>query len=247
VPPMPRPSVTSRVLALLGAFDERRPRLTLSELAQAAGLPVSTAHRLLCELQAWDAVERDGDGRYVVGRRLWKVGTLAPVARQLREASVPAMQDLYEATHENVQIAVREGMTALYVDRIHGKSSVPILSRPGAPLPLHATGVGKVLLAWAPRDVVEACVEDLPAITRYTIITRGRMLRELSAVRRLGYARTVEEMGYGTCSLAVPVVDGTDQVVAALALVTRSVRRDLVKFVPALRVAAASITRRMAS
>jgi DNA-binding IclR family transcriptional regulator len=243
----PRPSVTSRVLALLGAFDEHRPRLTLTELAQAADLPVSTAHRLLGELQAWDAVERDPDGHYVVGRRLWKIGTLAPVARELREASLPAMQDLYEATHENVQIAVREGSTALYVERIHGTGSVPVLSRPGVPLPLHATGVGKVLLAYAPRDVVESCVEDLKPITRYTIVERGRMLRELAAVRRNGYARTVEEMGYGTCSLAVPVLGADDEVVASLALVTRTVRKDLVRFVPALRVAAASITRRMAA
>jgi DNA-binding IclR family transcriptional regulator len=239
--------VTSRVLAILSAFDEHRPRLTLSELARAADLPVSTTHRLLGELQAWDAVERDPDGRYVVGRRLWKLGTLAPVARELREASLPAMQDLYEATHENVQIAVREGTNALYVERIHGTASVPILSRPGVPLPLHATGVGKVLLAYSPREIVEACVEDLRPITRYTITERGRMLRELAAVRRNGYARTVEEMGYGTCSLAVPVLGANDEVVAALALVTSTVRRDLGKFVPALRVAAASITRRMAA
>jgi DNA-binding IclR family transcriptional regulator len=242
-----RPSVTARVLALLGAFDERHPRLTLTELAQAAELPVSTAHRLLAELQTWDAVERDADGRYVVGRRLWKVGTLAPVARELREASLPAMQDLYVATHENVQIAVLEGTSALYVERIHGSSSVPVLSRPGVPLPLHATGVGKVLLAWAPREVVDACVADLRPITRYTITERGRMLRELSNVRRRGYARTIEEMGYGTCSLAVPVFDGDDHVAASLALVTRTIRRDLGKFVPALRVAAASITRQMAA
>jgi len=242
----PRPSVTSRVLALLDAFDEHRPRLTLTELAHAADLPVSTAHRLLAELQAWDAVERDADGYYVVGRRLWKLGTLAPVARELREASLPAMQDLYEATHENVQIAVREGTSALYVERIHGTSSVPVLSRPGVPLPLHATGVGKVLLAYAPRDVVEECVENLKPITRYTIVERGRMLRELAAVRRFGYARTMEEMGYGTCSLAVPVLGPGEVVVAALALVTRTVRKDLVRFAPALQVASASITRRMA-
>ena len=156
------------------------------------------------------------------------------------------MQDLYEATHENVQIAVREGTKALYVERIHGNRSVPVLSRPGLPLPLHATGVGKVLLAYAPAEIVEHCVQNLHPITRYTITHRGRMLREIAAVRRLGYARTVEEMGYGTCSLAVPVLGADDEVVAALALVTSTVRRDLVRFAPALRVAAASITRRMA-
>ena len=90
-------------------------------------------------------------------------------------------------------------------------------------------------------------MENLKPITRYTITERGRMLRELAAVRRHGYARTMEEMGYGTCSLAVPVLGPGEEVVASLALVTSTVRRDLVKFVPALRVAAASITRRMAA
>ncbi len=241
----PRPSVTSRVLSILGAFDENRPRLSLTEIAAAADLPLSTAHRLLRELQDWDAIERDLDGRYVIGQRLWKVGTLAPVARELRQASLPGMQDMYEATHENVQLAVREGMKALYVETIRGTTSVPVLSRPGVPLPLHATGVGKLLLAFAPREVVESCLEDLKPITRYTITERGRMLRELAGVRRLGYARTVEEMGYGTCSLAVPVLDGDGRVIAALGLVTRTVRKDLMKFVPALQVASASITRRM--
>lgn len=240
-----RPSVTSRVLGILAAFDEERPRLTLSEIAAAAALPLSTTHRLVGELEAWDAVERGADGRYVIGRRLWKVGTLAPVARELREASLPAMQDLYEATHDTVQIAVREGQQALYVERIHGRTSVPTLSRPGKPLPLHATGVGKVLLAWAPREVVEECLEELASITRYTITQRGRMLRELATVRRTGYARTAEEMGYGTCSLAVPVHGADEQVIAALGIVTSTVRRDVLRFAPALQVAAASITRRM--
>lgn len=245
----PRSSVTSRVLALLGAFCEAAPRLTLTELAHAADLPVPTTHRLLGELATWGALERGSDGRYSVGRRLWQLGTLAPVQRELREASLPAMQDLYEATHENVHLAVRDGHNALYVERIHGRTSVPLLSRAGTPLPLHATGVGKVLLAWAPREVIEQVVSDLTRVTRYTVTDRGRMLRELAAVRKSGYARTGEEMSLGASSVAVPVVDpddGDGTVVAALGLVTRSVRRDVTKLVPALQVAAASIVRRMA-
>lgn len=245
---MPRPSVTARVLALLSAFDESRPRLTLTELARAADLPVSTAHRLLAELTAWDAVARDDDGTYCVGRRLWQLGTLAPVQRELREVALPAMQDLYEATHENVHLAVRDGTTALYVERIHGSSSVALVSRAGVPLPLHATGVGKVLLAWADRATVDQCLADLRPVTPYTIVERGRMVRELAAVRRNGYARTVEEMTLGTCSVAVPVhaSDGGQDgdVVASLGLVTSTVRRDLTRYVSALQVAAATITRR---
>jgi len=239
--------VTSRVLALLSAFDETRPRQTLTELAHAADLPVSTAHRLLNELQEWDAVQRDPDGRYCVGRRLWQLGSLAPVQRELREVALPAMQDLYEATHENVHLAVRNGTAALYVERIHGRSSVPLVSRAGVRLPMHATGVGKALLAWADREVVEQCLGELTPVTRYTITEPGRMMRELANVRKNGYARTVEEMTLGTCSVAVPVFGPEGEVLAALGLVTSTVRRDMARYVPALQVAASSIARAMSA
>jgi len=239
--------VTSRVLALLSAFDETRPRQTLTELAHAADLPVSTAHRLLNELQEWDAVQRDPDGRYCVGRRLWQLGSLAPVQRELREVALPAMQDLYEATHENVHLAVLNGTAALYVERIHGRSSVPLVSRAGVRLPMHATGVGKALLAWADREVVEQCLGELTPVTRYTITEPGRMMRELANVRKNGYARTVEEMTLGTCSVAVPVFGPEGEVLAALGLVTSTVRRDMARYVPALQVAASSIARAMSA
>lgn len=217
--------------------------MSLTELAAAAGMPLSTAHRLVGELVAWDALRRAPDGRYVIGQRLWRTGTLSPVARELRDVALPVMQDLYEATHENVQLAVREGQTALYVETIRGRRSTPVLSRPGVPLPLHATGVGKALLAWAPQDVVDECLVNLTPITRNTITDPERMLRELATVRRVGYARTVEEMGYGTWSIAVPVRVGEDHVVAALAVVTRAMRKDLANLVPALKVSAASVSR----
>ena len=237
------PTVAGRVLALLAGFTEQHPRRTLTELARAAELPVSTAHRLLQALQQWGAVERDPDGRYCVGRRLWQLGTLSPVHRELREVALPSMLDLYEATHENVHLAVRDGTSALYLERLHGKHSVPLVSRAGRPLPLHTTGVGKVLLAWADDEVRERCLADLRQVTRYSIRERGRMLRELSNVRDAGYARTVEEMTLGTWSVAVPVFGPDGSVVAALGLVTRTVRRDLTNYVPALRVAASAIGR----
>src|SRR6476469_10407366 len=100
-------SVTSRALALLGAFDARHRRLTLSELATRAELPVATAHRLVGELVAWGALARTPSGEYVVGRRLWDVGLLAPVHTGLRELASPYLHDLYGATFATVHLEVR--------------------------------------------------------------------------------------------------------------------------------------------
>lgn len=103
------PSVVDRVLDLLGAFTAERPRLTLSELSRRAGLPLSTTHRLAGELTRRGALLRDETGAYRVGLWLWEVASLAPHGAELRESAMPFLEDLYEATHQNVQLAVLDG------------------------------------------------------------------------------------------------------------------------------------------
>ena len=90
--------MTSRVLALLGAFDAEHRQLTLTELAASADLSLPTAHRLAAELVAWGALERRESGAYVVGRRVWDLGLLAPVQTGLREVAEPFLHDIYAAT-----------------------------------------------------------------------------------------------------------------------------------------------------
>ena len=110
--------------------------------------------------------------------RLWEIGSLAPQRNGLREIAIPFMEDLYEATHENVQLAVLAGREALFVERINGRHSVPTVTRVGGRLPLHATGVGKALLAFAPEPVLEEVIAaGLPALTQSTI-TDPRALRD---------------------------------------------------------------------
>lgn len=243
----PGQSVTARALALLGAFDVAHPRLSLSELARRAGLPAATAHRLAGELEAWRALDRDDDGYYRIGLRLWEAGLLAPVSGRLREIAMPFMQDLYEATRENIHLAVRDGFDALYVEKLSGHRSVPIISRIGTRLPMHSTGVGKALLAYAEQPFVHAyCERPLPRYTRYTISERGRLLRELRLTTERGYALTTEEMTLGSCSVAVPIPSEEGAPTAALGIVVHSARAELPRLVPALRRSAEAIARRMA-
>ncbi|GAW51515.1 MULTISPECIES: IclR family transcriptional regulator [unclassified Nocardioides] len=237
----PGATVTSRALALLGAFDGEHRRLTLTELAQRAELPLPTTHRLVGELVTWGALSRTGAGEYVVGRRLWDLGLLAPVQTGLREIASPYLHDLYGATLATVHLAVRDGTSVLYVDRLSGHASVPIVSTVGSRLPMHATGVGKVLLAHAPAEVQRAVLSDLPRVTPYTITQPGLLRRQLAKVLRDDYATTTEEMSLGGCSVAVPVRRGPD-VVAALGMVLPSLK-DRATLVGALQVAGHGIGR----
>ena len=242
----PGRSVTSRVLGLLDAFDSSNPRLSLTEIADRSGTPLTTAHRLLGELADWGALVRRSDGRYEVGRKLWDLGLLAPVQLELRQVAAPFLLDVHTTIRDTVHLAVRDGLSALYIEHISGRESVPVVSQVGSRLPLHATGVGKVLLAAAPSDVVEEALRSLTPQTRHTVVDPVRLGRELAEIRRRRYARTSEEMSPGAASLAVPVqVEGRTGpvVVAALGIVVPPRRRDLLKLVPVLEVAARGIGR----
>jgi DNA-binding IclR family transcriptional regulator len=240
----PGSTVTSRTLALLAAFDARHRKLTLTEMARRAELPIATAHRLIGELEAWGALARMPTGQYVIGRRLWDLGLLAPVQTGLREVASPFLHDLYGATLATVHLAVRDGARALYVDRLAGHASVPVVSRIGSRLPLHATGVGKVLLAYAPDDVQRRVLTHLVRVTPHTVVHAGVLRGQLARVRRDGYATTSEEMTLGACSVAVPVFHAGG-VVAALGLVTPSLKRERRRLVAALQVAAQGISRNL--
>jgi DNA-binding IclR family transcriptional regulator len=216
-------SVTSRVLAILDVFDAAHTRLTLSDISRRSGLPLSTVHRLVSELERWRAVESDPDGGYRIGLRLWELGQLAP--GRLREVAQPWLQELFEATRDNVHLAVRDGFEVLYLDKIYGPRAVPIVSRVGGRLPMHTTGVGKALLAHQPAPFIQSYLRrPLERPTCYAITEPGRLARELADIRRRGWAVTREEMTLGSCSLAAPVRDREHRVAAAVGIVVSSRR-----------------------
>ncbi|TQS46535.1 IclR family transcriptional regulator [Cryptosporangium phraense] len=250
-------SVTSKALGILAAFSADAPRLTLSEIARRAGLPLTTAHRLVGELAEWGALERDETGRYRIGLRLWEVASLAPRSLGLRERAMPFLEDLYEVTHENVQLAVRDGHEAVYVERISGRQAIGVVSRVGGRLPLHATGVGQVLLAYSTPELQDRVLEQpLKAFTKYTLTDPKRLRQVLAEVRRAGIAVCDRMVDPDSLSVAAPVFgppDGADAVaarvsvgatvVAALSVVVPSDGADRLGLVPAVRAAARGITR----
>jgi DNA-binding IclR family transcriptional regulator len=240
-------SVTSKVLAILDAFTRGTTELNLTQLSRASGLPLPTVHRLTGELVAWGALQRDPRGVFRIGERLWEVGSLTPQRTSLREIALPFMGDLYEATHENVQLAVLQGRDALFVEKLSGLHSVPIVTRVGGRLPLHATGVGKVLLAYAPESFIgEVLAADLPRLTPYTIVDPEELRLALTEVRRLGYASTREEMTLGSVSVAAPIFGPEGRMVAAMSLVVSADHADLRRLAMAVRTAAIGLSRRVA-
>ena len=242
--PAPSRTANAKLLAVLEAFTSERPALTLSELARAADVPLSTAHRLVAELTAWRGLERDERGRYRIGLRLWELGALAPRALGLREAALPFMEDLYEVTHENVQLAIRDETDVVFVERIAGRDAVAVLTQVGGRFDLPATGVGLVLLAHAPPAVQERVLaEPLTRHTAFTLADAGQLRRTLADVRRTGVAVSDRQVTDDAVSVAAPIT-ARGRVVAALSIVVRGDGPAAVRpYTPGVRAAALGISR----
>jgi DNA-binding IclR family transcriptional regulator len=217
--------VAARLFAVLDAFTAptAAASLSLSAIAERSGLPISTTHRLVGEWVQWGGLARQEDGRYSLGMRLWEVGVQAPSARNLRTIALPYLEDLYETTREHVHLAILDGKDALYLEKLSGHHAVRVISRVGGRLPLHSTGVGLVLLAYAPNDVVQEYLgESLPKFLPQTVTSPDELRIRLADIRGRGVAVMSEEMTAGSSSLAAPIRDRTGKVVAAVSIVTRT-------------------------
>jgi DNA-binding IclR family transcriptional regulator len=242
--PRPPVSVTARVLSILEAFTEENRLRTLSEISRQTGLPLTTTHRLVGELIAWGALERDLDGRYRIGLRLWEVASLTPRSVGLRESALPFLEDLYEATHQHAQLAVLDNDEVVYLERISARDAVHVVSRVGGRLPLHATAVGLVLLAHAPAETQERVLgRPLKRYTARTIDSAARLRRALADVRRDGYAVSDGQIELVALSVGAPVHGPDDTVVAALSVVVPAREADPRALVPVVRAAARGISR----
>lgn len=235
-------SAAERVFAIADAF-ERGDELTLSEVARRANLPPSTAHRLLAEWVAWGGLVRGDDGRYRVGMKLWRLGVRQPTARRLREVARPYLEDLLEATGEHVHLAVRDGLGVVYLERLSGPGAVRVISDVGSRLPLHATGVGLVLLAYAPPEVfAEVLAEPPRKFLPNTLTGEAELRSRLAAIRSMGVSRSVEELTRGAFSVAAPVRDSAGDVVAAVSIIAHAERADEPQFALGVRMAARGIS-----
>jgi DNA-binding IclR family transcriptional regulator len=229
---------------LLFAFRPGRSILSLAELVRETGLPHATARRLALELVEAGALDRRDDGRFAVGLRLWQLGTLAPRAESLRALARPFIDDLYTALRQHVQLAVLAEDHAVIIERVSAEHAVGLTSRVGGRLPLHCSGVGKVLLSHADSSLAERILTaKLSRYTAQTSVDPSSLRRELAACRRTGVALVREELTAGADSVATRIVDGEGRVIAAMSVVVRAGSVDLQGLIPTMVASGLGISR----
>lgn len=238
-------SLLERAFRMLRALPADGAPIAVPDLARASNLPVSTTHRLVAELARLGAVERTSAG-VSMGLGLWELGERSAVLRQLREAALPELIELYESTGENVHLGVLAGHEVLYVAKANGKRAIPTLSEVGQRHPLHATGVGRAILSTRSAAWLDEYLrEPLDAETRHTITDAAKLREVIAGEAGKGWAYTRQEMTLGNISIAMPLRERPGLPAAAIGIVAHASSADEVRILPLLRRAVTAIEQRL--
>jgi IclR family pca regulon transcriptional regulator len=235
-----------RGLAVIRAFGPETPQLTLSEVARATGLTRAAARRFLLTLAELGYVRADGRV-FSLRPRILELGFAYLSGLSLPETAQPHMEELVAKVHESCSVSVLDGHDVVYVARVPTRRIMSVTIAVGTHFPAYATSMGRVLLAGLPPPTLErylAAVEMEP-LTRRTLTSHEQLATVLQTVRSQGYAMVDQELEDGLRSIAVPIHDANDDVIAAINLSSHASRATLDmlrrEYLPLLRATAEQI------
>lgn len=238
------PSVVGKVRNILDALADGGV-LGLSELSRRSGVAKPTVHRLCSELVEWGVVERAGDA-FRLGPRLFELGGRVPGRRNLREAALPFVEDLFVATGQTVHLAVLDGLEVIYLERLTGRRFSPAPSSVADRLPLHCTATGKCLLAFGPPELLDEVIAGgLPARTGQSITDGAVLVEELGRVRQDGTATERGEVSEGHVAVGAPIFELGDRIAGALSVTGQEGVVDLEQVRTLVRLTAGGLSRRL--
>ncbi|MGI9824921.1 IclR family transcriptional regulator [Agromyces sp. Marseille-Q5079] len=230
--------VLDRILAILDTVRESHGSTTITQLAQATGIPKSTVSRLVGDLVRQRYLMRTRDG-VVIGLRLFELGARASTPKRLIVAAMPVLAQLFNATGEHLNVAVQEGRDMLSVISVRGRLR-PVPSRAGVRVPSVTTALGKAALAFTEDEAV------LGSVMLGLDPRRRRLLeRELAAIRMDGVAIDRCETFPGVVGVASPVLSPDGMPVAAISVAGPVTDMDANRMMPLVRHAGLALTHRL--
>ena len=250
--PRQQPSLQSleRGLAVLQVFSAERSALTLSDVARLVGITRATARRILLTLEKLGHVRSDGR-LFSLTPRVLTLGWAYLSSLNIWEIAQPLMRELSEQTGESCSIATLDLPEVVNVAHVATRRIVNVALGVGLRLPVHATCMGRVLLAGLPERSFDAYLAgaELERLTPQTIIDRAELARAVKTTRERGWTLSDQELEVGLRSVAAPITGADGQTVAAINVfgATSRVSQEELReeFLPALLETAGALSRSM--
>ena len=193
----------------------------LTDLALRVGLPPSSVHRLLMTLQRNDVVAfQEATQEWCVGVEAFRIGNSFVARNNIVEAGLTVMRRLVGETGETANIAISEGSHVVFLAQVETPNPIRAFFPPGTRAPMHASGIGKVLLAELERRDVESILQSvgLPEYTQKTLTSPQDLFAELETIRRRGWSLDDEERHTGMRCIAAPIYDAKGSAVAGISI-----------------------------
>ncbi|MBY5164252.1 IclR family transcriptional regulator domain-containing protein [Salsipaludibacter albus] len=241
----------ARGLAVIRSFGQQAPRQSVSEVATATGLSRATARRLLHTLEGEGLARRSGND-FELTARVLDLGFAFLSSLSVAQLAQPFLDELSATTGESTSVAVLDDTEVVYVARVQANRLMTVAIGLGTRFSAYQTSLGRAQLAWLPDDRVARVWSDSDRrrTTPRTIDTLDDLRASLAEVRERGWALVDQELELGVRSVAAPIRDGSDDVVAAVNVSThaaRTSREDVdEQIVPPLLRAAEGISQAMA-
>ncbi len=239
-------STLERGLSVLRVFDEHHSEMQLSEVAAASGLNPAVARRCLNTLVKLGYIAKHGR-RFLLRPTVLEFGNAFLSSMRMDQIIDPFIQRLRDQTGDSSSMGVQAGHDVLYVAHASTDRRIKIGAHVGVRFPIHATSMGKVLIAFQKQDAIEQYLADarMQAFTDQTLVDPYMIWARLKSIRSQGYDSALNELDYGIVSIAVPIYGPDRDVVAAINCSTstsRVAQEELIKTrLPLLDQAAAEI------
>jgi IclR family pca regulon transcriptional regulator len=204
-------------IAVIRAFSRRSPALTLSEVASLAKLPPATARRCLHTLEELGLVTRSGR-LFLLRPKVLELGAAYLDSMNVETLTKTYLEDLARRTGDSAALSVLDGTDIVYLARASVRTLMRLEAHVGSRFPAYPTSMGRVLLAGLSPESLKRYFRSatFAPLTRHTVTDRAKLARLIEDCRQAGYSTVEDELAYGVVAVAVPVLDGSGRVVAAL-------------------------------
>jgi len=194
--------------------------VSATEIAHEFDMSISNAYKYLDDLHKGELLTKNKDRTYIPSFKLVEYGSIILKKINLRDLAQPHLVDLMVKTGQTVHLVVKDGYEGVYIEKIEGPHSLPMMSRIGMRMNLYATGFGKAILAHIPQQELEEYLKAVKLEKRgkNTITDPKELKKQLTEIKKMGYAIDNEENEDGIYCIGAPIFNYDNQVIAAVSI-----------------------------
>lgn len=207
-----------KAFKILNCFSTEKIELGVTEIAHKIGTNKSAVYRMLATMEALNVIQQNPENeKYRLGLKLFELGQKVSIYKNFIAKARPYMEDLVKRAGETAHLAIYKNQKVYFLDKVVGRHDLQINTQIGTEKPLHCTGLGKIMLAFAEPDY-RTVIEDnvLEAVTKNTITNKTKLKEEIDRIKNIGFALDLEENEIGLVCVAVPVFDARGKCIAAI-------------------------------